>query len=75
MASHAARSNRQSNPAREMLGIKHKLLDLADAVLEGRQDRANAIVAGQLYHGALRALETERRWHETQEIEGRLDEL
>ena len=75
MASRAARSNRRNHPTRELQNVKHRLIDLADAVLEGRADRGRAAVAGQLLNTAIRALEAERKWHEIDVIEARLAEL
>ena len=75
MASRAAKSNRRNQPTRELQDVKHRLIDLADAVLEGRQDRGRAAVAGQLLNTAIRALEIERKWHETDDLEKRIAEL
>jgi serine/threonine protein phosphatase PrpC len=75
MASRAARSNRRNQPTRELQDVKHRLIDLADAVLEGRADRGSAAVAGQLLNTAIRALEVERKWHETDELEAHIAEL
>jgi uncharacterized protein involved in exopolysaccharide biosynthesis len=58
-----------------LAAIKHCLIDLADAVLEGRQDRSLAAVANQIANTQLRAVELERRIREHNELEGRLDEL
>ena len=75
MASRAARSNRRNQPTRELQDVKHRLIDLADAVLEGRADRGSAAVAGQLLNTAIRALEVERKWHEADDLERRLAAL
>jgi hypothetical protein len=45
---------------------------MADRVLAGSLDRADAAVAGQLLNIKLRALETERKWKETAEPEERI---
>jgi len=44
-------------------------------VLEGRQDRADAAVAGQLYNTYLRAVSVELRAREQLEITERLESL
>jgi hypothetical protein len=75
MASRAARSNRRNRPTRELQDVKHRLIDLANDVLEGRADRSCAAVAGQLLNTAIRALEVERKWHETDDLEARVAEL
>jgi hypothetical protein len=74
-ASRAAKSNRRNQPMREVQDVKHRLLDLAEAVLDGRVERDLAIAAGQLLNGALRALEVERRWRVDDELEQRISEL
>lgn len=60
---------------KELAGIKHQLQDLADGVLEGRVDRADGAVVAQLLNTLLRAVETERRVKELEEVAVRLDEL
>jgi hypothetical protein len=44
-------------------------------VLEGRQDRGNAAVAGQLLNTYLRAVAVELKAREQLELVGRLEEL
>ncbi len=70
-ASKAARSR----PSRELANIKARLADLADDVLEGRQDRADAAVAGQLFNTYLRAVAVELRAREQLELIERLEAL
>ncbi len=70
-ASKAARSR----PSRELANIKARLADLADDVLEGRQDRADAAVAGQLFNTYLRAVAVELRAREQLELIERLEML
>ena len=65
----------KSKPSRELAGIKQRLSDLADDVLEGRQDRAVAAVASQILNVYLRALSLELKVREQQEITERLEEL
>ena len=70
-ASKAARSK----PNKDILQTRSQLQQLADGVLAGEVDRANASVAGQLLNVKLRTIELERRLLETQELEKRLEEL
>jgi hypothetical protein len=70
-ASKAARSK----PSRELADIKRRLSDLADDVLEGRKDRADAAVAGQLLNYVIRAVSVELKVKEVTELEERLEEL
>lgn len=70
-ASKAARSK----PHAELAGVRHQLQDLADSVLSGSVDRADASVAGQLLNVKLRALEQERRLVDQAELIERLEVL
>src|SRR5215208_1613786 len=70
-ASKAARSRSR----RELQQIKGRLEDLYGAVLEGSVTRQAAAVANQIANTQLRAIELERRVHEEDELEERLDEL
>jgi hypothetical protein len=74
-ASKAARSPATSRSRRELQQIKGRLEDLYGAVLEGSVTRQAAAVANQIVNTLLRAIELERRVHEQDELEGRLDEL
>jgi hypothetical protein len=65
----------KSKPSRELAGIKQRLSDLADDVLEGRQERAVAAVASQVLNVYLRAVSVELKAREQQEITERLEEL
>jgi hypothetical protein len=62
----------RGRPAQELADVKRQLQDLADMVLVGEVQRADASVAGQLLNIKLRALETERRWKELSELEERM---
>lgn len=55
--------------------IKDLLKGLTDDVISGEVGRATAIAANQLLNTSLRSLELERRWKETEELEGRLEAL
>jgi hypothetical protein len=70
-ASRAARSK----PSRELAGIKQRLSDLADDVLEGRQDKSVAAVVSQLLNVYLRAVSVELKVKEQLELIERLEAL
>jgi hypothetical protein len=70
-ASRAARSR----PSRELVGIKQRLLGLADDVLEGRQDKGVAAVASQVLNVYLRAVSVELKAKEQTELIERLEAL
>jgi hypothetical protein len=70
-ASRAARSR----PSRELVGIKQRLSDLADDVLEGRQDKGVAAVASQVLNVYLRAVSVELKVKEQAELLERLEAL
>ena len=55
--------------------IKDLLSELTNGVLSGGVAREVAIAANQLLNTNLRALELERKWKETEELEGRLEAL
>ena len=71
MASRAGKSK----PTRELSGIKQRLWDLADDVLEGRQDKAVAAVASQVLNVYLRAVSVELKAREQMELIERLEAL
>ena len=71
MASRAGKSK----PSRELTGIKQRLWDLADDVLEGRQDKAVAAVASQVLNVYLRAVSIEMKLKEHLELVQRLEAL
>jgi hypothetical protein len=71
----AASKAGKSKPSRELAGIKQRLSDLADDVLEGRQERAVAAVASQVLNVYLRAVSVELKAREQQEMTERLEEL
>ncbi len=78
---HAAQRRRnasragKSKPSRELAAVKGQLQEMADLVLAGTLNRADAAVAGQLLNVKLRALETERKWRELTELEERISAL
>ncbi len=63
----------KSKPSKELVGIKERLRSLADDVLAGEVDRANAAVAGQLLNTVIRAIGMEMKVREVEELEARLD--
>ena len=65
----------RNKPGREIVAIRGRLSDLANDVLAGRVDRADAAVAGQLLGTVIRAIGTELRVREQEEILGRVEEL
>jgi hypothetical protein len=65
----------KSKPSRELTGIKQRLWDLADDVLEGRQDKAVAAVASQVLNVYLRAISIETKLKEQLELVARLEAL
>lgn len=71
----AASKAGKAKPSRELAGIKQRLSDLADDVLEGRQERAVAAVVSQVLNVYLRALSVELKVREQQEITERLEEM
>ena len=65
----------KAKPNREIADIKARLSDLAEDVLAGEVDRANAAVAGQLLNTYIRAVSVELKVREQQELIERLVEL
>ena len=65
----------KSKPSKELVGIKQRLSDLADDVLEAKVDRGVAAVVSQILNVYLRSLELERKIKETDELEARLEAL
>jgi hypothetical protein len=71
----AASKAGKAKPNRELTGIKTRLSDLADDVLEGRQDKAVAAVASQVLNVYLRAISIETKLKEQLELVERLESL
>jgi hypothetical protein len=65
----------KNKPSRELAGIKQRLSDLADDVLEGRQDKGVAAVASQILNVYLRAVSVELKTREQLELVERLEAL
>jgi predicted RNA-binding Zn ribbon-like protein len=74
----AARGGKRAGrgrPQAELSDIKRRLSDLADDVLEGRQDKGVAAVASQVLNVLLRAISVETKLKEQLELVGRLEAL
>ena len=65
----------KNKPSRELSNIKQRLSDLADDVLEGRQDKGVAAVASQVLNVYLRAVSVELKAREQLELIERLEAL
>lgn len=65
----------RGRPRVELTSIKERLSDLADDVLEGRQDRGVAAVASQVLNVYLRAVAVELKAREQAELIERLEAL
>jgi hypothetical protein len=71
----AASKAGKSKPSRELVGIKERLSDLADDVLEEKVDKGVAAVASQVLNVYLRAVSMEMKLREVEELERRMDEI
>ena len=71
----AASKPGRSKPSRELAGIKQRLSDLADDVLEGRQEKGVAAVVSQVLNVYLRAVSVELKAKEQAELIERLETL
>src|SRR5215208_7250815 len=65
----------RGRPRVELAGIKAQLQGLADSVLDGSVNRADAAVASQILNILLRAITTELQVREQQEVLERLEAL
>jgi hypothetical protein len=65
----------RGRPQAELTDIKQRLSDLAEDVLEGRQDKGVAAVASQVLNVYLRAVSVELKAREQLEISERLERL
>jgi hypothetical protein len=74
-ASKGGKRGGRGRPQAELTEIKQRLSDLAEDVLEGRQDRGVAAVASQVLNVYLRAVSVELKVREQREIIERLEEL
>jgi hypothetical protein len=71
----AASKAGRSKPSRELAGIKRRLSDLAEDVLEGRVEKGMAAVASQVLNVYLRAVSVELKAREQLELIERLENL
>jgi hypothetical protein len=65
----------RGRPQAELSDIKRRLSDLADDVLEGRQDKGVAAVASQVLNVYLRAVSVELKAREQLELTERMEAL
>ena len=65
----------KNKPSKELVSIKQRLSNLADDVLEGRQDKGVAAVASQVLNVYLRAVSVELKVNEQLELVERLEAL
>jgi hypothetical protein len=59
----------------ELTAVKAELRETIEAVTAGSIDRGTGAVIGGLYNTLLRALEVQRKWHEADELERRIERL
>jgi glutathione S-transferase len=59
----------------ELSELKRRFEELAEEVLDGRVDGADAAVVGQLWNYAVRAVAVSLKAKEVEELEARLEEL
>jgi hypothetical protein len=74
-ASKGGKRGGRGRPQAELGDIKRRLSDLADDVLEGRQDKGVAAVASQVLNVYLRAVSVELKAKEQAELVERLEAL
>jgi hypothetical protein len=74
-ASKGGKRGGRGRPQAELADIKRRLSDLADDVLEGRQDKGVAAVASQVLNVYLRAVSVELKAKEQTELIERLEVL
>ena len=74
-ASKGGRRGGRGRPQAELGSIKTRLLTLADDVLSGAVDRADAVAVGQLLNTVIRAVSVELRVREIEDLARRLEEL
>jgi hypothetical protein len=74
-ASKGGKRGGRGRPQAELSDIKARLSDLADDVLEGRQDKGVAAVASQVLNVYLRAISVETKLKEQFELIERLESL
>ncbi len=71
----AASKGGKGKPNREIRDLKDQLAALADDVLGGRTGRGDAAVVNQILGTRARLIELERKVRETEDLEGRIEDL
>ncbi len=74
-ASKGGKRGGRGRPMVEVHAVKDKLQDLADRVLDGSLDRADAAVVSQIYNVLLRAVGVEMKVREVEELARELEEV
>ncbi len=74
-ASKGGKAGGRGRPQRELVDIKRRLSDLADGVLTGEVERADAAVASQVLNIFLRAVSVELKAREQLEFIERMEAL
>ena len=74
-ASKGGKRGGRGRPQAELADVKRHLSDLVNDVLEGRTDRGDAAVAGQLLNTYIRAVAVELKVREQLEVVARLEAL
>jgi hypothetical protein len=74
-ASKGGKRGGRGRPSAELANIKDRLQELAEDVLAGEVDRADAAVAGQLLNTVIRAIGMEMRVREVEELAREVEEL
>jgi hypothetical protein len=65
----------RGRPQAQLADVKALLEDLTEQVLSGELETSRAAVANQLINTRLRAIETERKIKETEDLEARIEAL
>ena len=74
-ASKGGKRGGRGRPQAELSDVKRRIFALVDDVLEGRKDRGDAAVAGQLLNTYIRAVAVELKVREQLEVVERLEVL
>src|SRR5918999_1646166 len=74
-ASRGGKRGGRGRPMAELHSIRDRLETLVEDVLQGRVDRGDAAVVGQLYNTLIRAVSVEMKVREVTELTQRLEEL
>ena len=65
----------RGRPQADLNALKDRLISLGEDVLEGRVDRADAAVCGQLWNTAIGAIRTALKAKEVQELDDKIERL